>query len=166
MSVTVPETGPSSHSSDLLNRFVVNPMQTFTPKAKANKDITCKSKTAKWANCAKSRTLEQRALRLKGQRWSSVHLSSPALQFPSLEQQLTASPLESNTNQKGFMNKTSLSEAETLLFVGTYSGETGYSSSKSKHTPLLSYLVRVDAALLSHTREFLKSLRGTVAFSL
>lgn len=62
------------------------------------------------------------------------------------------------------MNKTSLSGAETLLFVGTYSGETEYSSSKSKHTPLLSYLVRVDAALLSHTREFLKSLRRTVAF--
>lgn len=86
------------------------------------------------------------------------------MQFPSLEQQLTASPLESNTNQKGFMNKTSLSEAETLLFVATYSGETGYSSSKNKHAPLLPYLVRVDAARLSHTREFLKSLRRTVAF--
>lgn len=62
------------------------------------------------------------------------------------------------------MNKTSLSEAETLLFVGTYSEETGCSSSKSKHAPLLPYLVRVDAALLSHTREFLKSLLPTVAF--
>lgn len=62
------------------------------------------------------------------------------------------------------MNKTSLSEAETLLFVGTYSEETGCSSSKSKHAPLLPYLVRVDAALLSHTREFLKSLLHTVAF--
>lgn len=62
------------------------------------------------------------------------------------------------------MNKTSLSEAETLLFVGTYSEETGCSSSKSKHAPLLPYLVRVDAALLSHTREFLKSLLCTVAF--
>jgi len=65
------------------------------------------------------------------------------------------------------MNKTSLFEAETLLFVGTSSGETScYSSSKSKHAPLLPYLVRVDAALLSHAREFLKSLCGTVAFSL
>lgn len=35
------------------------------------------------------------------------------------------------------MNKTSLAEAETLLFVGTYSGEQGYSSSESKHAALL-----------------------------
>lgn len=66
MSVTVPEAGPSSHSSDLLNRFAVNPMQTFTPKAKANKDITCKSKTAKLANRASSRTFAPGALCTKG----------------------------------------------------------------------------------------------------
>jgi len=64
------------------------------------------------------------------------------------------------------MNKTSLSEAETLLFVGPYSGETGYSSSKSKHAPFLPYLVEVEAALLSHARGFLKSPCGTVPFAL
>lgn len=67
------------------------------------------------------------------------------------------------------MNKTSLAEAETLLFVGPYSGETGYSASKNNQaallsSPLLPYLVRVGAAPLSHTRGFLNSLRRTAAF--